>query len=382
MLNVVIAKPTKNCNAGCSYCGAALSAQGRWSFEDFKLYFDKLEPYLAPDALWLWHGGEPLLMGPAFYEKTYDYMKTKHPGLQFAIQTNILDYSTSKWKDTLMKMTGGLVSTSFDPDMKGRLYKGSPVAYTELFLDKLLNMRADGFQLFIIGTYDDEMYEKKLHLRMMEFCLAMGKGAPSLRFNYRYPAGRALGQGVMLSPENFASLLIETYDLWREAQPDFRIFPQVQMMQLLQSNDTRVNQCPWTRQCTGKFFGLEADGSIFNCCTFSDTNDDDYRFGNLRTHTVPELLNSLAARRLKRRRVIIDKECLACEFHHLCHGGCARDTILYGKGLYEKTFYCESWKKVFKYIKDSMEADAVRTDNLPEAGAFSQKEVETWSAYI
>ena len=253
---------------------------------------------------------------------------------------------------------------------------------TELFLDKLLNMRADGFQLFIIGTYDDEMYEKKLHLRMMEFCLAMGKGAPSLRFNYRYPAGRALGQGVMLSPENFASLLIETYDLWREAQPDFRIFPQVQMMQLLQSNDTRVNQCPWTRQCTGKFFGLEADGSIFNCCTFSDTNDDDYRFGNLRTHTVPELLNSLAARRLKRRRVIIDKECLACEFHHLCHGGCARDTILYGKGLYEKTFYCESWKKVFKYIKDSMEADAVRTDNLPEAEAFSQKEVETWSAYI
>ncbi|NCB49608.1 MAG: radical SAM protein [Alphaproteobacteria bacterium] len=372
MIDVVIAKPTKTCNANCSYCGAALSAKGKWSFDQFKFYFDKLYPHLSPNATWIWHGGEPLMMGVQFYEKTYAYMMKKLPKLRISFQSNLLLYDKT-WKDLLMQITGGALATSFDPDMKGRLYRGSAEAYTALFLEKMSLMHQDGFRLSIIGTYDDEMYQQGLHLKMMDFAISLGQHAPSLRFNYRYPAGRAKDEGVMMSPENYANLLIETFDKWAESSTSFQIFPQIQMLQLLAHPDIRSIQCPWTRSCFGHFMGIEADGSVFNCCTFSDTNEDKYRFGNLNTDSVEQLFNSEQARALKRARIHIDPKCRSCEFFPICHGGCARDAILYGKDLYESTFYCESWKKVFTHLKKALENETV---------VEQEKEQEIWSAYI
>ena len=49
---VVIAKPTRVCNADCSYCSSPpLEEMGsnwepEWNFETFKNYFDKVFPYM------------------------------------------------------------------------------------------------------------------------------------------------------------------------------------------------------------------------------------------------------------------------------------------------------------------------------------------------
>ena len=75
---VVIAKPTRVCNDDCSYCSSPqLEEMGsnwepEWNFETFKNYFDKVFPYMGNGAYWIWHGGEPMLMGTEFYLKTYE----------------------------------------------------------------------------------------------------------------------------------------------------------------------------------------------------------------------------------------------------------------------------------------------------------------------
>ena len=45
--SVVIAKPTKSCNADCSYCSAPPDGAGQWSLEDFKTIVDRLQGNLS-----------------------------------------------------------------------------------------------------------------------------------------------------------------------------------------------------------------------------------------------------------------------------------------------------------------------------------------------
>jgi len=45
--SVVIAKPTKSCNADCSYCSAPPDGAGQWSLEDFKTIVDRLQGNLT-----------------------------------------------------------------------------------------------------------------------------------------------------------------------------------------------------------------------------------------------------------------------------------------------------------------------------------------------
>ncbi|WP_274036120.1 hypothetical protein [Vibrio parahaemolyticus] len=67
MINTIIAKPTKDCNADCAYCSSPPDMDGHWTFERFKTIFDLISPKLAESAVWIWHGGEPMLLGDKFY---------------------------------------------------------------------------------------------------------------------------------------------------------------------------------------------------------------------------------------------------------------------------------------------------------------------------
>ena len=68
MINVVIIKPTKMCNADCVYCAAPPEVNGgdKWSLSDFKTIFRNLQDSLSPTVDFIWHGGEPMLWGHNF----------------------------------------------------------------------------------------------------------------------------------------------------------------------------------------------------------------------------------------------------------------------------------------------------------------------------
>ncbi len=349
MIYTVIAKPTKACNADCSYCCAPPDDINAWSFEDFKLYFDKLAPHLSEQANIIWHGGEPMLMGPDFYRQCWAYAKSIKPEIKFSIQTNILLYKTSLWKDVFWEIMGGRISTSFDPDEENRTIKGSKEKYSKTFYRKIEEVINDGFSPMVIGTYNQVSWLMAEH--MYDFSKSFGDKAFPLRFNYRYPAGRNEGLGEMITPETYGNLLIGLYDRWITELPDFTVTPLDQM--LLKVAGSEGQRCPWTANCGGHFLGLEPSGDVYNCSEFADLGDD-YVFGNLREKTVPELLSSKPAVEIRRRPVILPMDCKACRHFEECEGGCARDAVLYGKGIGGKFHYCDSWKMTFDRIKESV----------------------------
>tara|TARA_X000000368_G_scaffold344703_2_gene283605 strand:- start:27488 stop:28633 length:1146 start_codon:yes stop_codon:yes gene_type:complete len=350
VISTVIAKPTKVCNAACTYCSAPPDGVPKWSLDDFKRYFDRIGPYLTDQAYIIWHGGEPMLLGPEFYEQAWEYARASNPNLNFSIQTNLLSYNHKRWYDVFKDIFKGSVSTSFDPDETNRIYRGSAALYTRLFYNRLEEVLDDGFYPKIIGTYTSET----AHMAdaMYERSLAYGEKGPHLRFNYRYPAGRDEGNGEMISPREYGEMLLRLYNRWIVDLPVFVITPLDEMLKKVIALE--VARCPWTRSCGGHFLGLEPNGDTYNCSEFADLGDPEFKFGNLNDMTVPELMKSRAAAMIRRRRVDLPLDCQSCRHFGECEGGCMRDAVLYNHGLGGKFHYCHSWMMVFDRIKESV----------------------------
>lgn len=380
MIQVVIAKPTKDCNADCKYCSSPPDHQGGWSIEQFKTIFDRLSTNLADDALFIWHGGEPMLLGPEFYVKTAEYAKLIKPNIQFAMQTNLLLYKTRKWKSVFENVFDGQISSSFDPDEQNRTIKGKIEVYSKQFYKKIQEVMNDGFRPLVIGTYTEETAH--FGMKMYEKSLSYGENAFSLRFNYRYPAGRVFGDGAAIKPETFGNMLIELYDRWIKELPSILITPLDDMF--VKCIDTSISSCPWTRSCGGKYLSIEPNGDAYNCGEFADLQDPNHRYGNLLEGWIAtksskqivnfykkpksdgsfasELMVTEPAKLMSRRRFDLPQDCKTCRHFQECEGGCMRDAELFNRGLGGKFYYCKSWKMVFDRIKESIingEADRV-----------------------
>jgi radical SAM protein with 4Fe4S-binding SPASM domain len=351
MIYTVILKPTKACNADCTYCSSPPDKEKIWKFADFKLYFDKISALLAKEAVLIWHGGEPMLAGPDFYTECFEYAQSICPDVTFSIQSNILLYSTDKWFDVFKNVFKGSVSTSFDPDEENRVISGSSSDYTSQFNQALDTLMVDGFQPMIIGTYT----QSTAHLAMTMYQRNLALPAAEqfqMRMNYRYPAGRAALDGEVLTPERYGSMLLELYNKWIVDNPDFAITPLNQMLKKVIGEE--ATRCPWLNSCGGRFISIEPNGDVYNCADFADLNDETYLFGNLKKDSIETLLASPASAMMRRRRVNYPTDCGSCEHFNECEGGCMRDSVLYGHGLGGKFHYCESWKMIFKRIKQSV----------------------------
>ena len=399
-VSVVIAKPTRVCNADCQYCSSPpLEEMGaewepEWNFEKFKFYFDKVYPSMISGSYWIWHGGEPMLMGPEFYIKCDEYVKEqiKITGRQvfFSMQTNLLGYSTKKWYKVFSEVFHGSLSTSFDPDEEQRTIKGNAKTYSRVFKRVMKNILDDGFRPMVIGVYS----EKTAHLmhKMYDWSTSLGEKSFPLRFNYCHPTGRLEHDGEAISPITYANNLIELYDRWIKDAPSFTITPLDQMFKKVVGVDGE-GHCPWTKKCGGRFLEIEPNGEVYNCSEFADLGSK-YCFGNLNDDiTIEKMLNSKPALLIKRRAMQLPVSCTTCEHYSDCEGGCMRDAALYEHGLYGKFHYCKSWKMVFTRIKESIisgEADKILTQygldivsvknyvlqNIQSYFYFSKEEVE------
>ena len=388
MISSLILKPTKACNADCSYCSSPPDDNNQWTVNDFKKIMETLASQLTDECVVIWHGGEPMLMGADFYKECYLIARAVKPNIKFAMQTNLLLYKSKLWKDVFENIMGGRISTSFDPDEENRTIKGSTKKYTSTFKAKLANIVDDGFRPLVIGTYT----EKTITLSLSAYEEAINKRDKGyhIRVNYRYPAGRASQDGEMLSPESYAKALINIFDRWVVDVPKVIVTPLDQMLQLVLGKD--VHQCPWTRSCGGRFMEIEPNGDMYNCGDFSDLQDSKYKYGNIFNNTINQhnssdisfykksttsnlavdALNSDAAKLMKRRQYTLPSSCFECEHFKECQGGCMRDAVLYERGIGGKFYYCHSWKEVFRRIKHSILTGEAK--NLVESFGYNYLE--------
>ncbi len=368
MIGVIIAKPTKLCNADCSYCSSPPDGSPSWSDEQLHKLFTALKGNLEPGATLIWHGGEPLLMGPDFYRRAYAISQELTPELSFSVQSNLLLYKSSRWKSVFTDIFKSSCSTSYEPDEKQRTIQGDPVKYSKTFFKKIDEVMKDGFRPLVIGTFTEET-APLMHL-MYDKSMARGDNAYDIRLNYCSPVGREAGHGLLIQPETYGASLIELYDRWIKDVPYLSITPLNQMLGKVLGMEG--DRCPWTRKCGGSFLGIMPNGDTYNCGEFSDLSEE-WKYGNIfegtyaphknvvnfyrkteQENLIAGMLASSAATQIKRRAALQPEDCKSCRHFVECQGGCVRDVVLYERGIGGKFMYCRSWKMVFDRIKQSI----------------------------
>lgn len=367
MISVIIAKPTKLCNADCSYCSSPPDGSNAWGEHELETLFSSLKGHVSASGTVIWHGGEPMLMGPDFYRMAWEIAQKHTPGMKFSMQSNLLLYKSKQWKPIFEDIFRGSCSTSYDPDETQRTIKGSTKKYNSTFFRKIDEVMADGFNPLVIGTFTEQTSD------LMHLMYEKSKSRVNpyhIRLNYCSPVGREAGAGLLIEPETYGAKLIEIYDRWIDDVPGFVVTPLDLMLGKLIG--TEGDRCPWTRRCGGTFLGVMPNGDIYNCGDFSDVSED-WRYGNIfdGTYTpsrqavnfyrktdsaniIPAMLASPAAVQIKRREVLQPLDCQSCRHFEECQGGCVRDVVLYDRGIGGKFMYCQSWKMVFDHIKSSI----------------------------
>jgi len=352
-ISVVLAKPTKACNADCSYCFAKPYDRDRWTIGRFKAYFDKVEPYLQEPVQWIWHGGEPMLMGVEFYREAESYARESGLDIKFSMQSNLTMFSEDKWLKYITEDINRRISTSYDIDEVSRTIGGDSDKYNQRFFGALDSLMRNQISPFVIGVFDDSninlafsMYElsKKYEERF-------GVGL-DFRINPKVvKEGVGFSQAFQLDPVVYGNMLVELLDKWLD-DPDanFAITP-IDAFIRFYFNSGQNTTCPWTNKCAGTFLNIEPNGDVYNCDDIVHYTGFDFKYGNLDEDSMESILASDPLKELTLRMHQIDPECAQCEFYYACRGGCGALSQLnkkVGNGRYP---YCATNKILFGRIK-------------------------------
>jgi uncharacterized protein len=145
-----------------------------------------------------------------------------------------------------------------------------------------------------------------------------------------------------LSAERYGSFLCGVFDAYYE---DFIHGRYVSV----RSFDNYVQMCmgfpPESCAMTGRCSCspvIEGDGSVFPCDFYVL---DDYRLGNVHSHSFSEMMTGEAALRFVADSSVSAKECKDCPYAPLCRGGCRRERDAKTK----KSRLCTAYKTFFAY---------------------------------
>jgi Arylsulfatase regulator (Fe-S oxidoreductase) len=88
-LNVIV-MPTDVCNMNCVYCFHKPYCENRdfMSLDTLKQLFSITLPFYKK-VTFLWHGGEPMLMGQDFYDNVLSLQKSNSCKVVNSVQTNL-----------------------------------------------------------------------------------------------------------------------------------------------------------------------------------------------------------------------------------------------------------------------------------------------------
>jgi uncharacterized protein len=381
------------CNLDCAYCfyleKEKLYDRGtRFRMTDetldrFVRTYIESQPADAP-VTFAWQGGEPTLMGLAFYRRAVALQKTYGAGrvIENAFQTNgtLLD---DDW-GAFLKENNFLVGISIDGPRaihdRYRLSKGGQPTWDAVMRGiEILKKHRVEFNTLTCVTR--ESAQKPLEI----YRFLRGIGSTFLQFIpivERRPDTRATDWNLSLAaPPNPTCHLISDKPSWPAASDDPRVTPwsvrsgdfgrflstifdrwvkhdvgriHVQLFDVALGKWLGLpgGLCIHAETC-GRALAVEHNGDMYSCDHYVYP---DHRLGNLMTGSLPVLVDSDRQRSFGlAKRNTLPRQCRECPVLFACNGGCPKQrfarTADGEPGLH---YLCDSYRTFFTHIDEPM----------------------------
>lgn len=349
------------CNLDCDYCYYLDKTKLFADDERYRMPEDVLRDYLAsaiagtstPPVHVVWHGGEPLLAGRAFYERAFAIQaELAPPGWTWlnSFQTNgtLLDDNWADFIATHHVAVGlsldGLPAThdALRHDRRGR-------ATHQRVLDALARLRARGVEPDILCTVNAETaarplevyrYLRDLGVSWIQFIPVVARDA----------RGTVTAQSVEAAA--FGDFLIAIFDEWVRHDIN-RLVVQGFLEGLFVTSNGRGTLCVSAETC-GHVLAVEHDGSVYSCDHFVDAG---HRLGSVRTEQLIDLATSPAQITFgEAKRNTLPAQCQSCPVLHFCRGGCPKDRFtLTDESEPGLNYLCEGYRRFFTHARANLE---------------------------
>ena len=326
------------------------------SLDLLEVVFTRINEYLegnpSENIEILWHGGEPLLLGPQYYRTALEfqekYCRETNGRITHNIQTNLTCF-TEEYVEVFRNLGISSVGTSYDhePHMRGFGKERDSDSYNKKFMTALglLERRGFGWGMIYVVT-------KKSLTRPLEifFHLTNMRLSGGISFNpvLIYDEER---KDVEVTPAEYVEFLGAIFPCWwknRQRYPDVEPFRS--LMQNIIEGQVSLG-CVDSGTCTYHQINVAPDGEASQCGRSSDWGLLSY--GNILEKTFSKILQDKQRDQLHERvKILPTTECLGCRIWDLCHGGCPLDAYSKHKDFMHKSEWCESKKEfIYKYFE-------------------------------
>ncbi len=371
----IVIKTTQDCNLRCKYCYTEGGRNKRdISPETIIKLFDQLAVDNTSELVCTFHGGEPLLR-PYLIAETIEKLKQKYygPRIKYQIQTNgtlITDQAIE-----LIRKYNIDIGISIDGYKSlndcTRIYPDGSSSYenVEKGIQKLFENNIMFGALLLITKHNVN------HLtEILEWCEKIG--LDRIGFNTFTPLGYGKEENLAPDLNDLIENVINEIDwLIKHNQQELNTAGKLIYEREIESLVVRIlNPEKCAHMCTdipcgaGKYhLGIDVDGSVNICDCFYGI--DDFIIGNINTQSLDEILQNPLVYDFNARTIDKLEGCQNCDIKHICHGGCPSHNVLFlnsKDGLYKKSYKCNYYTKIYKYLIQKLEIEQINPALLAE----------------
>ena len=368
--NVMIKPAGSLCNLGCAYC-YYLDKADLYGGKQPRMTLPVLEAvtraYIeandVPQVQFVWHGGEPLVMGLDFFRSAVAFQRKYAGGKEVlnSIQTNGT-LLTPAWADFFAE-NNFLVGLSLDgpEDLHNRyrMDRGGAPSF-EKVMEGLACLKERGVEFNTLTTVNHasegrgaEVYRflKQAGSRYMQFL-------PVVEY-VRYRGKKARPQIVepgtegatpafwSVSAQGFGRFMTDIFDVWVR-QDVGRYYVQLFDSALAAWCGQREGVCVFGRSCQGNAV-IEHNGDLYTCDHFVYPR---YRVGNVLETPLRTLMESENVKRFAYRKwTSLPLQCQRCPYLPACNGECPQ----HRRADTGVNALCEGYRLFFDHVAPAMD---------------------------
>lgn len=361
-----VLKIVSRCNLNCSYCymynmgdQTYLKQPKFMSLETMQFFADRLKSYSDKSGnkhmQIVFHGGEPLMAKPEYFEKTIAIFRNTAPDITFyfTVQTNGVTLDQNWY--TLLKKLGITIGISIDGPEKYhdeyRVFhngKGSYNLVAEAIQLGRKNHLAGLLMVVNIGIPMNELYDeiKKLGVNNLNLLLPDG--------HYEQPPlGLEANTREDKNHTPYADWFIDLYKLWKVDKDRPKIYLFESLVKLIMGQDGIGNQLIGRR--TNGIIVLESDGSIevvdsLRACFEGITRNN----FNVATHEIEDIFENDTFQLFYHAHHQVSEQCLNCPVFDICGGGFLGQRYSEENGFDNPTIFCKDMVRLITFIQNDI----------------------------
>jgi uncharacterized protein len=356
----VIAKPTHNCNLACKYCYVDQRAEKGYMTEKILIQSIKKISDTFKRSHWIWHGGEPLLIGLNFFKQIREiqqYYSKRGNKFRNSIQTNgtLIEDQLLDFIDETGDFNMGLsIDGPKELNDKTRVYRDNSGGFEKIMLGiRKVKERKKG-RVGIICVIN------KWNINRPELLYNFFKNEKlNVQFNPLIPSKRVQENQdeLGITPKQYGEFLLKMWKIYnedclRKGKVSIDIDPFMEVIGNLGTE--KPLGCNYSGACRDNFISIGPKGDIYPCGRFDGVKQ--FWMGNIQSHTIKEMMESSTNQKLKKRNLETITGCNSCNFVTICNSGCMHNAYLSGD-LNRKDPYCASYKILFGAMKTVLDKE-------------------------